>query len=373
MYKYLFIIFVVICVFFLVNRKDSKPVSALMAIVLFVLVGWRGMTVGPDTKDYLLYYNFGLYGDDTREFEALFRAWNEYLYSLGLSNRMFLIVCAVFSIGLVLYVLWRDSSFKVLTITLLLVAFEWSFYLTGMRQALAMGFFTLGVYFFKDFYLLQSFKDLSVRVQLRTLFSVIFLTIASLMHTTALFGVVMLAIVFFFRAEFKFYVVAISISFVIALFGIFSSVESVMTSLFEIVEDQVLSADRYSGYLESKDSFENITLYLLLKDLLPLNGISIMCLLYNRNKRYTVYEHLYFWLVIVANLFHSFYYMFRMRMYLFPMAAIAVATLMFPALQEKRIRVAIPVIVLMLYVILMAVVTYVNLTAQSAYNYTMAM
>ena len=371
MYKYLFIIFVVVCVFFLARRKDSKSVSALMAIVLFVLVGWRGTTVGPDTKDYLLFYNFGLYGDDTREFELLFKAWNEYLLSLGLSDRMFLIVCAVFSIGLVLYVLWRDSSFKVLTITLMLVAFEWSFYLTGIRQALAMGFFTLGVYFFKDFYLLRSFKDFSVSMQLRTLISIILLLIASLMHTTALFGVAMLIFVFFFRAEYKFYLIAISVSFVIAILGIFSSAESIMSSLFNLVEEQVMSADRYSGYLESEEAFENVTLYLLVKDLLPLNGISIMCILYNRDKRYTVYEHLYFWLVILANLFHSFYYMFRMRMYLFPMAAIAVATLMFPALQEKRIRVAIPVIVLMLYVILMGVVTYVNLTAQSAYDYTM--
>ena len=370
-YRYLFIIFVAVCVFFLAIRKDSKLTSALMAIVLFVLVGWRGAEVGPDTKNYLLFYRFGLYGEDTRDFEALFKAWNEYLYSLGLSDRMF--ICAVFSIGLVLYVLWKDSSFKVLTITLLLVAFEWSFYLTGLRQALAMGFFTLGVYFFKDFYLLQSFKDISVKVLLRTIFSLVLLLVSALMHTTALFGIGVLLLVFFYRADFKFYTIAISISFAIAILGIFSNADSVMTSMFDLLEEWLLSADRYSGYLETKDAFESSTLYLLVKDLLPLNGISLMCLLYNRNKRYTVYEHLYFWLVILANLFHSFYYMFRMRMYLFPMAAIAVATLMFPVLQEKRIRVAIPVIVLILYVVLMAIVTFVNLTAQSAYDYTMVM
>ncbi len=373
MYKYLFIIFVAVCVFFLAIRKDSKPVSALMAIVLFVLVGWRGTTVGPDTKNYLFYYNYGIYGDDPRDFEALFEAWNEYLFSLGLSNRAFLIVCAVFSIGLVLYVLWHDSSFKVLTVTLFLVAFEWSFYLTGLRQALAMGFFTIGVYFFKDFYLLRSFMDITVKLQIRTILSFVFLLVSVLMHTTALFGVAVLTLVFFFRPDFKFYLFAIPITFIVSILGEFSSAENVMYSVFETIEERMISADRYSGYLESKDAFENVTLYLLVKDLLPLNGISLMCLLYNRSKRFTVYEHLYFWLVILANLFHSFYYMFRMRMYLFPMAAVAVATLIFPALQEKRMRVAVPVLVMILYVILMAVVSYANLTVQPAYEYNMIM
>ena len=370
MYSYLFTVIVAICVVALVLRRDSKLVSALMAVALFLVVALRGPDVGPDTKKYLFFFRFGSYGTDTRDFEPLFEYFNQYLLSLGLSDRMFLIICAVLSIGIVLYTIWKASSFKILSVALLLACFQWSFYLTGIRQGIAMGFFALGVYLMQDFYQLRSFRDFKIEAQIKTVLAAVLMMISVFFHTTALFAVLIFIVVFFFRADSKFYLIAIAISFVVAIYGAFTSIGEVMESMFDIVEGRMSMADRYEGYLNTKDSFSEIPLYLMLKDLLPFNVIAVACLIYNRDKKYTVYEHLYFWLVIAANLLHSFSYMFRMRQYLYPMAAVAVATLMFPILKRRKLSTIIPVTLLIAYVILSAIVTYVILIAMDEYNYT---
>ena len=142
MYKYLFILFIGICIYFIIRRTDSKPVATMMALVLFALVAFRAITVGPDTKGYLLYYFYHI-SEDTREIEPFFRIWNEYLLSIGVGAQMYLIINAVFSIGLILLTFVKKSPNAVLSVTLLLACFEWSFFLTGLRQSLAMGFISV--------------------------------------------------------------------------------------------------------------------------------------------------------------------------------------------------------------------------------------
>ncbi len=372
MYKYLILIFLLVCLVSLLRRKDSPWIAALMAAALFLLVALRGPTVGPDTSNYLSFFRYGIYGEDIRDFEPFFQAWNHGLYALGLSDRAFLVVCAIVSIGFVLSVIWKAASHKILAVTLFLVCFEWSFYLTGLRQCLSMGFFTLGVFCLVDFFELKSFQDFSVPKRIRTVLSVLLLTCSVLMHTTTIIAVFTLILVFFFRPDYRFFFVLIPITFLLAVFGSLSFADELMEYVFEFVDSFITSADRYESYLEGGD--ESVmdggrTLYLLLKDLLPMNAMALVCLFYTRRRKYSLYEYLYFWMVMEANLFSLFPFMFRIRMSFYPMACIAIATMVLPYIQEKRFSV--PLLLLLIYLLTGGYITAVNLSMMPDYRYVL--
>lgn len=388
-YTVLFTIFLVLFLYDLIQRKEHAEVAFVMGLSLFVLVAFRSSSVGPDTFNYISLFYTGVYGNDFREMESVFLLWNSFWRGLYFNGQMYLIVCAIASVGSVIYVIWKSSRQRVWSYTLFLVSFAWYFYLSGIRQGLAMGCFTMGVYLLNKNIDLLSFslpnnsstsnKQISgvkrffmkLANAFRPLFSLknltafLFIFMAPLFHTTALYAIAILFVSLAFGGNRVFYILAILLTFVLAVTGIFKSAEQLLDRAFSLFTGDMSIASRYETYLDDEYSY-GTGLYLVLKDCLPINCVALLAL-YLRNRQYRLKERLFFWLVITHNLFFYFSYMFRMNMFLYPFACIAIANLISPVLKKKQFGLL--HVAFALYVVLSAYVEWRNLTAMPEFNY----
>lgn len=366
-YSLLFFLFLLAFLNKFASEKENKQIAAIMAFVLFALVALRSDRVGPDTWGYVQVFlnpNSNIYGN--REFEGFFVGWMEFWRNFNLSGQLYKIVCAIASIGLVLVVMWKSSKQRIWTYTLFLVLFSWSFYLSGIRQALAMGSFTFGTYL-----LSRNLSDLSVSTmkylfKRENLIAVLFLVLSPMFHTTAIFADVMLVVALFSPKNKKsFYIAAIILSFFVCVTAVFKNAEQLLQDAFDVVSSEIDAASRYSGYTD-QDYTYNTDFYIVLKEALPINFIAIFSLLLCK-RDYDIYERLFFWLVIMSDLFFYFPYMFRMKMYFYPMGCIAVTNMIWPALYKKKFDVNHAVMIA--FVILLTYVSYVNLSKQDTFKY----
>ena len=193
-----------------------------------------------------------------------------------------------------------------------------------------------------------------------------FLLSAPLFHTSALFAdlVLMVALISPRRRR-SFYLWAIIISFVICLTSVFKQAEQLLQSTVLYLDDDIEIMSRYENY--SQDSFKyDSGFYLVLKSALPLNFMALL-VLYMCKRDYDIFERLYFWLVIVANLFFYFSYMFRLQMYFYPMACIAIANMLWPTLQKRRFDMV--QIIVILFIVLISYTSYVNLVKDDGFVY----
>ena len=389
MYTFLFTSFLLFFLYDLIRRKESTRVALFMGVTLFLVVALRAYSVGPDTSNYVSLYFTGVYGNDMRDMEAVFLGWNALWRNLYLGGQMYLVVCAVASVGLVLYSIWKTSRQRVWSYALFLTVYSWYFYLSGIRQGIAMGCFTMGVCLLnreidcifsgdirnvegkkrgKSFSrrlwddIVITFRRLFNR---NTIFAWVFLFLAPMFHTTAFYALGMLLIVLFFRGNRTFYIIAIAVSFIAVVTGVFQQAEQLLERAFMLVAGDLDISSRYEVYLDD-DYIYDTSLYLVLKECLPVTFIALLILLY-RKREFRMTERLFFWFVIMHNLFFYFSYMFRLNMYLHPFACIAIANLMFPVLKKKKFGI-VHVLVIM-YMLLSAYVGYKNLMQQPEFIY----
>lgn len=386
-YAALFISFLFFVLFDLIKQTESRRNAMLMGAILFLLVALRASAVGPDTSSYIQLFNTGIYGNDLRDMEALFLGWSSLWKSVGIGEQAYLIICAIVSIGSVVYVIWKTSAQRVWSYALFVFVFSWYFYLSGIRQSIAMGCFSMGVYLLNknlDFtsladdrftaqmtgvkrwiaLLSREFRRFFNRNNLAALF---FIALAPMFHTSALFAVLVLFIVLLDKGRGRyFYIIAISVSFLITVSGVFRSAEQILENGFNMLSGDMDISGRYEGYLDDEYTYDT-SLYLILKSCLPINFIALLALLF-RKRRFRMFERFFFWLVILNNLFFYFSYMFRLSMYVYPFASIAIANLLYPVARNKNMvvcRIGIAV-----FLILSAYVSYVNLVAQPQFDYT---
>ena len=368
MYKYLYILFVVFFLAELLFRRKVKWLHHVMAALLLLLVMLRASSVGPDTEDYIHFYLFGFLEDDNRAMETGFVQLNHLVHALGAGPQVYLAICALLSVGFVIYSIEKKSTDRVISLALFLFCFGWYFFLTGIRQALAIGFFSMGVLLLDDLFEVQSLRDLKVLLKGRTLLGILCVLISPTMHNTAILAIVVLLVVLIFRFSRNFFLILIPATFVIAIVGAFGRADIVLDSAFDMVENQVETASRYAGYLTSDDAFmSNLSLYLILKNLLPVNLIAVGGILCAGRRRFTPYEHFFFWMVVLSNLFYFFSYMFRMRMFFYPMACIAIPSLFAGALGKQKAGYK---LLLVVYVLVSAYMSYVNLIELPDFEYS---
>lgn len=363
--------------------------AAVMGLTLFLLVALRSSAVGPDTENYITLYHTGIYGSDYRVMEPLFLAWNSLWKNVYFSGQMYLVMCAVASVGLSLWSIWKTSRQRVWSFALFLVAFSWYFYLSGIRQGMAMGCFSMGVYLLNKNIDVFSFapresdcppsgkkkrgwfkrvltRELGKVFKKENIGALVFLVLSPFFHLSALFAIAILLFVLVFNGNRTFYMVAIGVSFLIVVTGVFKSAEQLFDRAFMLMTGDSSMAERYEGYLDAEYKYD-IGLYLVLKTLLPVNFVAMLSL-YFRKRRYRLTERLFFWLVIVYDLFFYFSFTFRLVMFLYPMACVAVANLLSPVMMKKKI--GLYHVVIALYVILSAYVSYTNLVAQPEFDYS---
>lgn len=368
-YSILFSFFVLLFSFTLFSGKENKRVAWLMGILLFLLVALRSVNVGSDTRGYVLFFLNPANGyiGDTRDIEGLFLLWNNFWGSLHLSGQLYLVVCATASVGLVLLSMWKESKNRVWAYTFFLVVFSWYFYLSGIRQGIAMGCFAFGTYLLCRDSDSLSFRKLNVLFKKNNLIALFFLIISPLFHTSALFAIFMLFLVLLLNKIGRpFYIWAIVISFVVCITAVFKDAEIFLQRVFSIVGDNIEIGARYEGYVED-DFMYDTSIYIILKSVLPINFIALVSLALCR-RNYDVYERLFFWMVIVSNLFFYFTYMFRLKMYLNPMACIAITNMLWPVIVKKEKNVAV-VVFLLLFVVLEAYTNCASLNQMPGFEY----
>jgi len=234
--------------------------------------------------------------------------------------------------------------------------------LSGIRQGIAIGCFAYGTYLLGKNVDLLSLKTLSQLFRRGNLKAVFFLVMAPLFHTTALFALVMLVVALFLRGGKWLYVSAIAVSFVICVSGVFEQMGQILETAFFLVSDQVEMASRYGTYVTEERMFVESTVYEVIKGTLPMNGLALLSAMLC-NRKYTIQDRLFFWMVIVFNLFYYFSYMFRLIMYLYPAASVAAANMIHPSLREIKepIKRSIVSLVLIVFVLLSSYVAYVSI------------
>lgn len=364
------ILYLAIVLFFLYDfnkKKENRIIAAIMGGVLFLLVAFRDSSVGWDTIGYLEFFNNPSRGSaDGRDVEELYSYWNSFWHNMNLSGQMYLILCAFVSVGLVLISIWKAVSNRIWAYTLFLVAFSWFFYMTGIRQSMSMGCFTYGTYLLVDRIDQWSDKKGFSVFNYRNILPFIFIIIAPLFHTTALYPIILLIVVTLAKGTYRFYLWTIIISFVICLSAVFQSLETYIQGLMSFAIQKADVFARYEGYAYHEYLYDT-SIYMILKTQLPISAIAVIALMVCHRKKYDIFERLFFWLVITSNLFFYFETMYRMNMHLYPVACIALTNLLAPDLKRKQL--GFYHYVVLLFVFLKAYVSYVNLSAMKEMAY----
>lgn len=332
---------------------------------MFLLVALRDSSVGEDTIEYLSEFLIQRQ-NDTRDIEGLFLAWNGFWRTLGISGQMYLFVCAVASVGLVMTTIWKSTKHRVMAYALFMIIFGWYTNLSLMRQAIAIGCFTVGTYLLCQNMSFLSFDNIRKGFQRESILGIFFLIITPLFHTTAIYAILMLFVALLsYNLGHKFYVWAILISFLICVTALFKDAEQLLNTAVGFLGKDIGMVARYEGYADA-DYLYDSSLYVVLKNTLPLNFLAIFTLIHCKRK-YDINERLFFWLVITSNLFYYFSYMFRMNRYFYPAACIAVTNMLWPALQAKQSGKR--KIIFIIYILLETYINSVYLNELDAFEY----
>jgi len=133
MFVYFFVIFVLYFLFFMeimgYNEKKSRMLFYIGAILVTFILAFRGDNVGGDTMEYCDYFEgkWGPYGtvdDPNPEFGVGFVFFSQLLsFLFGPSRFVFIFITSILTIVPFLYIVWRDSKYKLMPLCLYMTCF----------------------------------------------------------------------------------------------------------------------------------------------------------------------------------------------------------------------------------------------------------
>lgn len=175
-------------------KKADTAYLTVASVLLALLTGFRGKQVGADTSGYMRNFLemrripfFVAVSEKTGRFEGGYKFLTRFVGIFTESTVVFFCVCAgIFAVCLWIYIN-KNSKNKFMSIMLYFTVQGFSFQLSGVRQALAMGF------------CLISFEYMKQRKFWKFLFFVI---IACLFHKSAL-AIIPMYFVAYFKMDFK--------------------------------------------------------------------------------------------------------------------------------------------------------------------------
>ena len=217
-----FYIITLLFLLFVSFKKISNRFLFLITIFLSFFLGFRNYDVGADTERYISYYN---YVDKSIGHMEL--GWNYisiFFKSYGFSAYFFHFIIALFTLGLITFVISSQKSSKLNSMSLFFL-YTLGYYLlmfNGMRQFLAGSIVFVGFHFLKE----QKF--------LVTIFTIF---LASLFHTSAVFTLPVL-FVNKLKLSTRFIVITFIISFIFGLLASGSLLASIAGKYaHDVVED----------------------------------------------------------------------------------------------------------------------------------------
>ena len=172
------------------TKKESKAGTLLLMFLLFFYAAFRDFSVGGDTLNYVNYFlnpQMG-YGEDKREFELFFQYWNIILAKIIPNGHFFIFINAFVNFWSLYYIIKKESLLKIPCLLLILSGILWVFYLSGIRQSLAISFFVLSFYFLtkKKWTLFIPFSILAILTHTTVLltYCIIFIVLLIVPHIT---------------------------------------------------------------------------------------------------------------------------------------------------------------------------------------------
>ena len=156
------------------NRLDKRVTLAFCLFVLFALVAFRGESVGNDTKAYIEIFNrvkqTDTWYDPTHRFEFGYQIFCR-LIIIFFGHHQFLFIISAIICACCLYVGLKDTSLNIGFSLFLFVALRmFYFYLSGLRQAMAMSIIFASYKLIKKELLLIHKIKIAPSFQLKTLF-----------------------------------------------------------------------------------------------------------------------------------------------------------------------------------------------------------
>lgn len=306
-------------------KKENKSAIFLLMFLLFFYAAFRDYSVGADTIKYVKYFlnpKMG-YGNDSREFEVFFQYWNIILAKIMHNGHFFIFINALVNFSSLYYIIKKESLLKIPCLLLVLSGILWIFYLSGVRQSLAISFFLLSFYFLKKkkWILFISFSILAVKT-----------------HTTVLLTYciifIILWIIPYIKINKKRACLLIGASTILAISNIFQ-IDEIFTYFFSKFSS-FQYIDRYSTYQDQL--YEANSLYLMAKKVLPSAFISLY--LISQQKDFDTINNLYIKIAIIYtilyNLFISSLYVDRILLYMFPLYCIGISNLLFYQKENKK-------------------------------------
>lgn len=289
--------------------------------LMFFYAAFRDFSVGGDTLNYVNYFlnpKMG-YRDDTREFELFFQYWNFILAKISHNGHFFIFINSLVTFGSLYFIIKKDSLQKIPCLLLVLSGILWSFYLSGIRQSLAISFFILSFYFFKK----------------RNIYSFIIFTILSILtHTTVLLAYCIIFLIPYITIKKNQACILIGVTSILAILNLFQ-IDNVLTYFFtKLSSFQYIN--RYSGYQDQINEVNS--LYLMAKKVLPTAFITFYLTI--KQKNIETLNNLYIKTAIIYtilyNLLLSSLYVDRILLYIFPLYCIGISNFLFYQRNNKK-------------------------------------
>lgn len=298
------ILYIILIIFSIITWKSKRSVVSFyygfLSLLVFSLPGFRDVSVGTDTINYVKFFLNPNLGYDFREIDLGFQIWINFLRTIWKDNQFFIFCNAFISLFGILFFINKQSPYKILSLLLFVIVGDfYPLQFAAMRQTIAISLFLIALHFFSKGK--EHWKS-----------AFIIYGTAIFFHATVLWCLPVVLLMNFLKLNKKWMLAALAISFTIGLANIFDY-RTLMGDFFKVV-DSSSSIGRYGIY--SNDIFgARLSSYRILWDMLPLSLVCTACIIYSDDVN-SNFLKLFFAGVIANNLTISDPIAFRLVIYL---------------------------------------------------------
>lgn len=303
-------LFLFICLLFVVHlshRHDLPKLHVISFALLLIVSSFRADTVGTDTSTYIEMFRTQVFDVDI---EVGFKILVKFINLYTSNYTVFLSTVAIFQFVILYLFIKLTSKDVAFSLFLFMSLGYFFFYLSGMRQSIAISLFLMALHFY----------NLNHYVK-----ALVLVGIAGLFHTTVLVFIPLVVLINYTKVGKKAVYVAVVLSLIFGRSGLFDFQN--LLNVFDIYDkfqgEGVL--DRYKGYGDFKEELVLSNLGFIRTAILP--SMLFLFTYYHTKAKNNFYIKLYFTGIIFANLMISFPIGFRFAMYLSVLQVIVVPNL----------------------------------------------
>lgn len=257
----------------------NKILLIFSFLILLLVGGLRSVNIGTDTISYQELFNWSRNGSEwVKSFEYGYYFLNRFVHLMGGEFQLVIFLSMMLVLTPIFIVSYIDSKNPNYSILLFVLLYFWLYSFNLSRQYIATSILLIAYYYLK---------------KARVYSFVIWVLIASLFHTSALFSFFVL---FFYKYRVSIYIWILSI-----LFSLFiSMIPGLFTSI--LLNMGITSITHYNILTYSKLAVD--TSFPLSRILLSIMGILMLIF----QKEETLYMKIFLWGVVILNLFsfHAF-------------------------------------------------------------------